>query len=226
MKIMSNVSESEQDNIETKKYDSDEIASILETDIVFGYLHPCQRLVETNLQSRFNTTRHVIRQSIAKLVSLGIVEYKKNIGAMVKSYNREEVINLYDLRTILETSAAERIEFPVSQKALRQLKNIQKKHDKAISDKDREGVFRANIMFHRTLFALSGNNQLTMYIEECARKAHVIRFRSVVDPNYLQLAQSEHHEMIKALVKGDRSQLVALCAKHLIPSRDAYLNVL
>src|SRR5674476_52697 len=67
----------------------------LEEDIVFGYMHPRERLVEDELRARFCLKRHVVRQVLAELEQMGLVERKKNIGALVKSYSVKEVIDLY-----------------------------------------------------------------------------------------------------------------------------------
>lgn len=196
----------------------------LEEDIAFGYMHPRERLVEDELRARFNLKRHVVRQVLAELEQMGLVERKKNIGALVKSYTVKEVIDLYIVRDILETNCARQIVTPVAPEKLDELDAIQQRHDDAVRDSNLHVAFRANIAFHKALFALSENVVLTEMIEVAAQRAHVIRSLSMVVPEFLEKARRDHRQMIQALRDCDQERLVALCRDHLLPSRDAYIE--
>lgn len=201
-----------------------QVVETLEEDIVFGYLHPRERLVEDDLRARFNLKRHVVRQVLQELEQMGLIERKKNIGALVKSYTAKEVIDLYTAREILETNCVRQIPLPVAQEKLDELIAIQRVHDTAAAESDLRSAFRANIAFHKTLFALSDNAMLTEMIEFAAQRAHTIRSLSMIFPHFLEKARQDHWAMIEALRDGNQERLVALCIDHLIPSRDAYLD--
>ena len=205
---------------ETMRSVSDE----LEEQIVLGVLHPRERLVEDDLCERFNLKRHVARQVLAEVERRGLVERRKNVGALVKSYAPREVTELYALRELLEADAARRIVFPVSSEALDALTAIQAENDEAADAGDLRRVFRANMAFHHAFFALSESQVLTEAIREYERRTHAIRSVSIVFPQYLEKARAEHHQMIEALRAGDRESLIKLCREHLVPSRDAYLE--
>ncbi|MDQ2990781.1 MAG: GntR family transcriptional regulator, partial [Pseudomonadota bacterium] len=180
----------------------------LEEDIAFGYMHPRERLVEDELRARFGLKRHVVRQVLAELEQMGLVERKKNIGALVKSYSVKEVIDLYAVRDILETSCARSIALPVAPEKLDELDAIQQRHDDAVRDSNLHVAFRMNIAFHKAFFALSDNAALTEMIELAAQRAHVIRSLSMVVPQYLEKARRDHREMIDALRHCDQERLV------------------
>lgn len=200
------------------------MVAVMEEDVVFGRLHPRERLVEDELMERFNVKRHVVRDALAALDRMGLVERRKNIGAFVRSFSVQEVQELYELRGLLETQAAQRIRMPVAPERLDRLIAIQRLHDAAVDDGDARRVFRANLAFHQELFSLSGNETLRKAIAEYARQTHPIRFASLVAPQYREQARAEHWQMIEALQAGDSQALVELCAAHLLPSRDAYLD--
>ncbi|GAB7542080.1 GntR family transcriptional regulator [Cupriavidus sp. 8B] len=198
-------------------------AAILEEDIVFGLLSPRERLVEDDLMARFNLKRHVVRQLLATLEGMGLVERKRNVGAVVRAFPAREVMELYALREVLETHAASLIALPVPAARLQALVAVQQEHDVAVAAGDARAVFRINQRFHRELFALVDNAVLRQAIEEYARRAHPIRFGSLAAAGYRERARQEHWAMIEALRAGRREDLVALCRSHLLPSRDAYL---
>lgn len=200
------------------------IASQMEEDIVFGRLHPRERLVEDELMARWDAKRHVVREALATLEHIGLVERRRNVGACVRSFSTREVLELYGLRSLLEVEAARQIAFPVEEAALAAVEAIQHDHDAAVASGDALQVFRINMAFHRALFSLSGNQTLVRAIEEYARQTYAIRFRGLISHEHRALAQTEHRQMIEALRAGNSARLQELCAVHLLPSRDAYLQ--
>jgi DNA-binding GntR family transcriptional regulator len=201
-----------------------QLVTMLEEDIVFGRLHPRERLVEDELMERFGAKRHAVREALATLDRMGLVERRRNVGALVRSFSAREVEELYAVRALLETEAVRLIKFPVPADHLEHLIAVQTQHDAAVKSHDARKVFRSNLAFHQALFGLTGNETLRRAIAEYARQAHPIRFASLVSPDYRERARGEHWQMIEALRLGDRKALVALCAAHLLPSRDAYLS--
>ncbi|WP_454737840.1 GntR family transcriptional regulator [Cupriavidus necator] len=195
----------------------------LEEDIVFGRLHPRERLTEDDLIARFSLKRHVVRQVLAGLEAIGVVERKRNVGAVVRAFSAREVLELYALREVLECHAASLIAVPVPAARLAPLVAVQKQHDAAVAAGDARAVFRINQAFHRELFALADNAVLQQAIADYARRTHPIRFGTLAAAAYRERARQEHWAMIEALKRGDRDALVALCRRHLLPSRDAYL---
>lgn len=61
---------------------------------MLGVLHPRERLVEDDLCARVAIKRHVTRLVLAELEQRGLVERRKNGGALVKSYTPREVMEL------------------------------------------------------------------------------------------------------------------------------------
>jgi len=200
------------------------IIATLEEDIVFGRLHPRERLIEDELMERFGVKRHVVRDVLAALDRMGLIERRKNIGALVRSFSVQEVKELYEVRAMLETEAARRINLELVPSRIDNLIAIQRQHDEAVAAGDARTVFRVNLAFHRELFGLCSNHTLQNAIAEFARQTHPIRFASLVSAEYRERARQEHWQMIEALKNGDIDALVALCATHLLPSRDSYLE--
>jgi DNA-binding GntR family transcriptional regulator len=200
------------------------VVATLEEDIVLGYLNPGVRLVEDDLRQRFGLKRHVVRQVLLELEKMGLVERKKNIGALVKSHTEDEVMNLYAVREILETNAAQLIPLPLSAERLAQLESIQHQHDAAIAGGDLRSVFHANVAFHRAIFMATENPELTALIDNFAQRTNVIRSSSTIIPEHLEFVHKEHWQIIEALRAGDRELLVNLFRHHLIPARDYYIR--
>jgi DNA-binding GntR family transcriptional regulator len=200
------------------------IVSALEEDIVFGRAHPRERLIEEELLARFAAKRHVVRQAFVELERIGLVDRIPNRGAMVRAYRADQVRQLYFVRDLLETQAARLIPLPAPARDLEELRAAQRIHDAAVSAGDLREVFRANVSFHRLLFSKCGNAYLSETIDDFAQRAHVIRFYSFAEPDYIERARREHWQILSAIETGDRSGLVELCARHIVASKEAYLR--
>lgn len=55
----------------------EQVTALVEEDIVFGKLHPRERLVEEELMARFSIKRHVARDLLMNLERMGLVERRK-----------------------------------------------------------------------------------------------------------------------------------------------------
>lgn len=199
------------------------VAATLEEEIVLGWLMPRERLIEEELAERLDVKRHVVREALAELERVGLVERVPNRGAFVKLLDPVEVRQIYLVREALETLAAEQIPLSAPDGLLSQLEKIQGVHSVAVASGDARAAFRANMIFHEALFAACGNPHLVELIQTMAQKVHGARSITAASAEHLALARDEHLGMIEAIKAGDRLRLVALCRKHLGPSRDAYI---
>ncbi|MCX7141151.1 MAG: GntR family transcriptional regulator [Proteobacteria bacterium] len=203
-----------------------DIVRRVEEDIVFRVYHPRERLVEDELMQRFGAKRHIVRQALAELERDGLVMRKPNSGAQVRALTAKEATELYAVREILETSCVKLIALPVDARLLAPIEKIQREHAAAIKGNDVRAVFRANLAFHAAIFRLCGNDALIEAIADFARRTHPVRLTTLVTEQYLEQARSQHDEILQALLEGDRARLVALSARHLKPSREAYLRTI
>lgn len=204
---------------------SSPIVQTLEEDIVLGVLHPKERLVEDELMTRFNQRRHVIRAALAALVQMGLVEHRKNVGALVRSYEYDEVIDLYDIRELLEGEAMARMIMPAQESDIKMLEALQSAHDNAVQAQDARAIFRANLAFHAGFFALCPNKVLVKSIRYFAIQTHAIRCSSANSTPAQNRSRIDHTAMIQALKNSQRDELIRLCREHIRPSRDEYLAI-
>jgi len=200
------------------------VIETLEEEIVLGTLHPRERLVEDDLMARFGLKRHAVRNVLAELEQMGLVERKRNIGALVKAYTIEEVEHLYEVRELLETHCVRLIQLPVPEDRLQTLLAIQHAHDDAVERGDLRQVFRLNVRFHRELFSLAENPVLVEAISNHAQRAHSMRSSTIAMPTQLERSRQDHWALINALRGGDVDALVSLCREHLSPSKEAYIQ--
>jgi len=75
--------------------------------IEIGDIGPGERLLEIELGKRFGVSRTPIREAIRKLESEGIIQHLPRVGAVVRQLGQPEIVELYEMRIVLEATAAE-----------------------------------------------------------------------------------------------------------------------
>lgn len=201
----------------------DAVVAAIEDDIIFGRLRPRERLVEDALMDRHGAKRHVVRQALDRLTTMGIVIRERNKGCAVRDFAPREVEDIYDIRGLLQEHAARRIPLPADPALVAALTELHQRHCAAVAANDLRAVRQLNNQFHDALFGACGNAHLVGTIAHYSWLAHAIRSYRIGDPVLLAQAQVEHAQMIEALTSGDREWLVRLCVDHILPSKQAYL---
>lgn len=72
-----------------------------------GVFQPGDRLREEDVGDRLALSRTPVREALRRLEADGIVEHRPRQGAMVRALSHAEVVELYEMRVVLERTAAE-----------------------------------------------------------------------------------------------------------------------
>ena len=78
------------------------VRDLLEEAILEGELKPGERLRAEALAQRFGTSRTPIREALLQLEAQGLVEVEPNRGAVVRTFDRDDLRDLYEVRALLE----------------------------------------------------------------------------------------------------------------------------
>ncbi len=81
------------------------------------------RLTEVDAADLFKVSRTPVREALLELASMGIVELRRNCGAILLPFGEKELRNLYAVRTLLETEAARLAATRMDDTAIDQLKS-------------------------------------------------------------------------------------------------------
>jgi DNA-binding GntR family transcriptional regulator len=85
------------------------IYNALRERIVFGELHPGERLVEADLAARFQVSKTPVREALLTLEAEGLVSMRAHRGATVSELSPEQYRDLLFARDALEFGAAREI---------------------------------------------------------------------------------------------------------------------
>jgi len=204
-----------------------ELASIvtaIESDIIFGRLAPGVRLVEDSLMARFGATRHTIRLALGELERRGIATRERHVGAAVRSYSRAEVLEIYQVRELLQRQAALMIQLPAPAALIGRLEALNARFAENARRGDLRAVHESNDAFHLTLFGACGNTYLLGSIADYMALSLPMRATTLADPEAFKTSLRQHEMMIGLLGDTDNWALAQLCVEHVWPSKHDYLQ--
>lgn len=204
---------------------NEQILNAIEEDIVFGVLPPQSRLVEERLAERFDAKRHVIREVFSALEDLGLVKRVLNKGAIVTELTPAEVLEIYQVRELLETKAGALTPLPAAMELTIQMTEVQRRHTDAAANENFRDVFHLNIEFHRLQYSACPNKHLVQTIDDYARKAHLIRATKYGDRVHMKKIVEQHWATIDAMQGTDKDRLVQLIRDHLPGSPEEYIRI-
>ncbi len=200
----------------------DAVMSALQQDIAFGRLKPRERLVEEELSERFLVGRHIIRAAFKELEHAGLIRRRQNRGAIVNDYSTEEVDELYDVRTILQHQAAQRIQLPAAPDLIVRLRGLNDTYVHRGQAGDLDAASVANDTFHQVIFSACRNRQLAHLIQQYWVKTAAIHCYAIANPALAEKSRQEHFQMIDAMESGDRVSFETLTVQHMQPALQAF----
>ena len=181
------------------------VAGVLREEIITGRLSAGERIVEGKWAAKLKVAQASVREALNILAAEGFVQKELNRSARVTVLSDEDVVQIHEVRTSLESLAARLV-------ALRQpdLSDL----DQAIADM-RSAVQCGNMRtycerdlgFHLLLCEKSGNR----FLLEHVRRLLVPLFAFIVlrqhaamdDPERWQRSYEEHKRILQAVRSGD-----------------------
>jgi|GEM_PF-3486055 len=184
--------------------------------IIDGQIKPHERIVEENIAGKFNISRTTLKRAVNKLIGEGIIEEIPNKGCFLKSYTKKEILDIYDVREMLEGISARTSASMIRPGDLKRLKEIIKRSEKCLQDGDMDSYDAMNVRFHEELTRISQNN----WIINIINKFNVINFslkigRTIASKKSIK----EHRQIIEALEQGRPDMAEELVRKHIRDAR-------
>ncbi len=144
------------------------VADQLRDEILDGRLPAGSRLVETDLAERFGVSRGPIRDALAELARAGLAVDLPRRGTFVPSLTEQDLAEVYVIRRAIE-EAAVRIAIEQASKAqIADMYEALKATEASYGSGDLATAWEADMAFHRTYCAMSGNGRLLALFDELA----------------------------------------------------------
>ncbi|MFY0618506.1 GntR family transcriptional regulator [Shimia sp.] len=192
-------------------------------DIRDGNLSPGDRLRETDLAARFGVSRTPVREAIRQLETDGLVTHLPRIGATVRKLDYSEVMELYEMRVVLECTAA--------RMAARVASDVEIAELAAISDdlaKVGKGIEASHLnrQFHRALLEAAKNRFLLKSMLGLHKAMLILGRTTLADSERFESAIAEHKAVINALMARDGDAAEAAMRAHIVAGQRARIRAL
>ncbi len=120
--------------------------------IIEGHFNPGQRLVERPLCEQLGVSRTVVRETIRFLEAEGLVEIIPHKGPVVAQINSKDAREIYEIRMMLETTAAENCAKNMTPALSKTLLSALGDLTQASDGKESSVLLRATDTFYYTIF--------------------------------------------------------------------------
>ena len=189
-----------------------------------GDLRPGDRMLETELASRFGVSRTPIREAIRRLETDGLVVHKPRIGAVVRVLTQQEIVELYEMRIVLEATAAQMAAKHCSNAETRTLHDL---NDQMLAhSKDPFAVATLNRKFHTCIFNAARNRFLAQSYNSLSYSLILLGKTTLETDERVQNVYAQHEAIIGALISGDTEIASEVMHLHMETSLDHRLKVL
>ena len=181
-------------------------------DIRHGALPPGARLREVELAERLGISRTPVREAIRRLEADGLVEHLPRQGASLRRLSYAEVMELYEMRAVLESTAARLAARAASALELHELAEI---NDAMRANPEPAEIARLNRLFHASLINAAKNRFLGRAIATMGRTLLILGQSTLTDPERRASAVQEHDALLKALTARDERGAEAAMRAHI-----------
>jgi DNA-binding GntR family transcriptional regulator len=196
---------------------AEQVVATLRRLIIEGHVPPGARLRESQLTAGFDVSRQTVREAIRTLAHDGLVRHDRHRGAVVVDLDGADVMDIYDVRRLLETAGVDRVPKASDER----IANVERAYERlvaAATGGSWAGTVDADIAFHRSLTELAGNPRLVRAFEavtgELAFCLSVLRLvgkeEQSPDPTI-----SSHEPIAAAVVDRDSARARTLVQDHL-----------
>ncbi len=182
-------------------------------EISTGALRPGDRLTETDLAERMGLSRTPIREAIRQLEADGLVSHVARVGAVVRTLDYSEIMELYDMRVVLEGTAARMAARAASEIELSELDAI---NDEMIGAADQPTrAYDLNRQFHMALLDAAKNRFLVRSIKSLQKTLLILGPSTLEDGSRALVATEEHAALMEALHARDTDAAEARMRDHI-----------
>lgn len=195
----------------------------LRDDVLSGAVPPGSALAEAALAERYGVSRTPIREALRRLEQDGLVE-RAGRGMRVREHSPDEILEIYEVRIILEEAAARRAAHARSELDLTMLTRA---HEQmcALETEEAEPRARANREFHERIRTASHNATLIDLLQRLERHLHRYPQTTLTYPGRWDAVLDEHERLLAAIGDGRADDAAELAAGHMTAARDIRLRM-
>ncbi len=195
-------------------------------NILTAQLQPGVRLKEDYWAGKLDVGRMAVREALTRLLGEGLVELGERGGYYATEMTPDDVRQIRELREVLELAAVRLAAGRITETQLAQLDDICRDFSSLVQKGYVAGACEADIRFHETLLAASGNRRLL----QAYHYAHIPLFHQKLGKTRTYLedydqTDREHRLIVEALRNKDLALAEQTLRNHFKRGETAVLDL-
>ena len=188
----------------------------LKAAVLSSRLNPGERLTEEHLAEELGVSRTPVREALHKLESEGLIKPLETRGFVVSRDTRDEVEELFEIRSILEGYALRVVCEKISEDVFEELQGFVEKAEEALKKRRIDEVFKWNTKFHDALHGLISEKR-RLHRQMVNMRKYVLRYRrdTLEYPDGGRTAIDGHRKILLALRLKDPDLCERIMREHI-----------
>jgi DNA-binding GntR family transcriptional regulator len=206
-------------DLRERRITADYVADALREAIHRGNLADGAVLNQAAIATHFGVSRVPVREAMRQLQAEGLIETRAHRLAVVRGLDLERLVEVYDLRALLEGYLIERAVPNIDDAQLLALRALEKQMRK---EDDHVRWLELNARFHRMLYEPSGRETTLELIDQLrARAERYVRLWSRgMGVHRPMEAGSDHARILDLVARGDAPGARQAIERHVANTRD------
>lgn len=196
----------------------------LKKEILNGDLKPGARLMESALADELGVSRTPVREAIRKLEKENFVKMVPRKGAYVTELTNKDIIEVLELRVVLEGFAAQLAAERISAEEIKELERLHEHFDRYIEKKDKAGLRSMDSKFHQGIYQATRNNKLVEMIVDLHDQFQRFRLSYYNEIDDYRDIYNSHDRILKAIKSGDVKDSKKEAEKHILIIKENFIN--
>jgi DNA-binding GntR family transcriptional regulator len=194
---------------------SDQIVETLSRLIIEGGLEPGSVIRTEELASQLGVSRTPMREALQRLEADGLVTASPNGVARVATFEREEALELMDVREVVDGLACRILaERGMTAAIYSELENLAGEAEKAVRANDKHGFLRFNARFHVAILTATNHRPLQQFQSLVRITSQAVYLRHGRQQLRHQQSSQEHADILAALKARDPAQAERAAKRH------------
>lgn len=200
--------------------------SVLRNAILDGRYQAGEKLVERELCVLTGASRSILREALVHLEAGGLIERQSYRGYSVTRLSAQKVYEIFELRTTLETMAAELFTERASAEEITALGEALTALEQCLVSFDLGQMRAVKERYYEVLFTGCRNVEIRRALENVIDRIYYLRSRLMQDPARRKASLAEMRRLTSALIERDRLAARAASLAHLEAARNAVLTTM
>ena len=190
--------------------------------IITNEYSPGTKITEVEICKALNISRTPVRQAIHRLESEGLAYRIKGVGAIVSEITYEDIIEIFEIRTLYELHAFKSYFKNVSEEELIDLRNRLLSLD---SNSGKQEYYDIDRAIHNSIMKHCLNSRMLSNLKTLNSQIEKFRRVSAANPKRLSKSKEEHLTIIEAILKKDENKACESLEQHLTEVRNSVIEV-